>query len=107
MYAYEKEILTQIIRLLKERFAEKIVAVYAIGLRVRGDFYDWSDFDLLLILKNKNPKTEKEIISVLVDEEVKYGISFTPVIKDIKAFALEQKFHTPFYENVMKEGMSL
>ncbi|MEW6606819.1 MAG: nucleotidyltransferase domain-containing protein [bacterium] len=107
MYGYEKKAVTQIIHILKEKFAEKIVMVYAIGSRIRGDFQAWSDFDLLIIVKHKNPDIEKEIINTLVDEEIKYGLSFTPVIKDIKAFELEQKFSTPFYENIMKEGVAL
>lgn len=107
MYAYEKEVVTQIIHLLKENFGRRIVEVYGIGSRIRGDFHAWSDFDLLIIVKDKNPEMEKGIINLLVDEEIKYGLSFTPVIKDIKAFELEQRFHTPFYESVMKEGISL
>lgn len=107
MYTYEKEALTRIIHLVKERFTERIVSIYAIGSRVRGDFYEWSDFDILMVVKNKNPEIEKEIINVLVDEEIKYGLSFSVVIKDIKAFKLEQRFHTPFYEGIMKEGVVL
>ncbi len=38
-------------------------------------------------------------------EEMKSRLSFTPVVKDQRAFEMEKKFHTPFYENIMTEGV--
>jgi len=107
MYTYEINILKRIIGKLKERFSEKVVSVYAFGSRVRGDHNEWSDFDVLVIVRDKTPEVEAEIISIFVDEEIESGLSFTPVIKGIEAFELEKKFHTPFYENLMKEGVLL
>ncbi|MBI4715854.1 MAG: nucleotidyltransferase domain-containing protein [Nitrospirae bacterium] len=107
MYPHEQETLERISRLLKERFSNRIVSVHAFGSRVRGDFREWSDFDLLIVVRDKTPDLESEIIGLIVDEEIRKGLSFSPVVKDREAFESEKRFGTPFYENVMKEGVEL
>lgn len=46
-------------------------------------------------------------MDIFVGEELKSGISFTPVIKDVESFEREREYHTPFYENIIKEGILL
>ena len=42
-----------------------------------------------------------------VEEELRSGIPFDPVIKDSASFALERRHHSPFYENVSREGIAV
>lgn len=107
MFLHEKQTLRKIIRILKEKFPGRIVSAYAFGSRVRGDHKEWSDFDVLVLVRDKTPKLEAEIISVFVDEELRTGLSFAPVIKDIRVFNKEKNFKTPFYENIVREGVLL
>jgi len=107
MHVHERKVLERIIEKLKEKFIDSIVSVYVFGSRVRGDYDEWSDFDVLIVVKNKTPKLEAEIIDILVDEEMESGILFSPVIKDIRVFEMERKYNTPFYKNIMKEGVLL
>lgn len=107
MYPHERKTLTEITQLLKKKLPDRIIAVYAFGSRVRGDYDAWSDFDVLIIVKDKSPELESDIISIIVDEERSRELSFSPVVKDIRAFDLERSLHTPFYENIMKEGVEL
>ena len=107
MYLHERYTLQRIAANLRERFSDRIAALYAFGSRVRGSHDEWSDFDVLVVIRDKNPRIESEIIGMIVDEEIKSGLSFTPVVKDARAFEMEKGFHTPFYENVTREGVSL
>lgn len=107
MYAHEREALKRIAGQLREKFAARIVALYAFGSRVRGSHGAWSDFDLLVVVQDRTPRIESEIIGTIVDEEMRTGLSFTPVVKDAGAYELEKRFHTPFYENVTREGVAL
>lgn len=107
MYAYEKEILKRLTKKLKERFSSRIVSIHAFGSRVRGNHNEWSDFDVLVVVRDRKPEIEAGIIGIFVDEEIKSGLSFTPLIKDTRSFEMERKFKTPFYENIMKEGVRL
>jgi predicted nucleotidyltransferase len=107
MYPHEKQTLERIAARLREKFADRIVGAYAFGSRVRGTHRAWSDFDVLVVVRDRNSETETEIIGIIVDEEVKAGLSFAPVIKDARAFALEKGLNSPFYENIMREGVPL
>jgi predicted nucleotidyltransferase len=107
MYAHQKETLRRISSRLRERFHEDIVSVYAFGSRVRGDHDERSDFDVLVVVKRKNPALEDKIMTIFVEEEIESGISFIPVIKDCGAFDLERKYNSPFYNNIKKEGIPI
>jgi len=106
MYNHERDILKIITARLRERFAERIEGVYAFGSRVRGDHDAWSDFDVLIVVKDRNPSIESEIMDIFVEEELKSGVIFSPVIKDFTAYEKEKNFHTPFYENIQREGVA-
>lgn len=107
VYTHEKQTLHHIAKNLRGRFSDRIVALYAFGSRVRGSHDTWSDFDVLVVVQDKTPWIESEIIGMIVDEEIRAGLSFTPVVKDARAFELEKRFHTPFYENITREGVPL
>jgi len=107
MYPHERRTLERIAAHLKARFADRIAAVYAFGSRVRGDHGAWSDFDLLVTVRDREPRIEAEIVGVIVDEEVMAGLSFAPVIKDADAFELEKRLRSPFFDNIAREGVLL
>lgn len=107
MYPNEKKTLKQIVVKLKNTLPKSIASVHAFGSRVRGDHNAWSDFDILVVVRGRTPEIEAKIVQVFVEEEIKSGLSFTPVIKDAKAFDLEKKFNTPFFRNITKEGIAL
>lgn len=107
MLTVEIESLKKIKEKLFNRFGDSIVYMYAFGSRVRGDFTADSDFDVLIVVKNKTPQIEDAIIGLIVEEELKHGISFTPLIKDSKSFELEQLYNSPFYNHIKNEGIQL
>lgn len=107
MHQHEKKALDRIAANLRVRFPEKISAAYAFGSRVRGDHGVWSDFDLLVVVREKTPALEAEIIGLIVEEERQAGLSFSPVVKDTRAFEREKGLQTPFYENLVREGVLL
>ncbi len=106
MNPVERESLNRIATHLREKFPERIAGIYAFGSRVRGDHGEWSDFDVLVVVRDRDPSVEKEIIGLLVDEEMRTGISLTPLVKDLSAYELEKLYHTPFYNNILTEGVS-
>lgn len=104
---FMKEALERISTRLKKAFPERIKALYVFGSRIRGDHSEWSDLDVLIIVKDKEIKIEKAIIDIFVEERLNTGIPFAPVIKDIKVFEDEKRLNTPFFQNLKKEGINL
>ena len=105
MYSHEREVLVRIAGQLKEVYRERIMAIYAFGSRARGDYTEESDFDVLVVVKDRDTSIEKKIINIFVEEETMSGLNFTPVIKDSGSFEHEREFNTPFYQNIQKEGL--
>lgn len=76
------------------------------GSEARGDARADSDIDLLLLLDKENITLEDkmQVTSPLYDIELENGIQINPFIESIKKWG---KRFTPFYENIMKEGIVL
>lgn len=85
----------------------RLEGIYAFGSRVRGDHKGDSDLDLLVIVGERTPEVERVVIDTCVEEELRSGIPFDPVIKDSASFALERRYHSPFYQNVSREGIAV
>lgn len=107
MYAHFKAALQRIVTELNKEFRGDVISVYAFGSRVRGDHSARSDFDVLVLVKDRTIHLEEGIIDVFVDEEMQSGISFDPVIKTARSFELEKRHNTPFYQNVAEQGIKI
>ena len=107
MYSHEKSALNRITQDLRERFPGRIEGVYVFGSKARGDHGEWSDFDVLVVVRDRDPMIEQTIISFFVEVELGSGLLFNPLIKDLVAFESEKRFNTPFHENLTGEGILL
>lgn len=94
-------------RKLQDEFPTDLEGFYAFGSRVRGDHHEESDFDLLVVVTDRTPAKINRIIDIIVDTEMEHNLSFFPVIKDTSAFEKEKQYNTPFYHNIMEEGIAL
>lgn len=107
MFAFEKQALDRITAALKEKLPNIIVAVTAFGSAIRGDNSDNSDFDVLVIIKEKSAEIESTIIDIFSDDNLSAGVQFDPVIKTEGSMEREKQYHTPFYTNIKHEGVWL
>ena len=76
------------------------------GSEARGDARPDSDIDLLILVDKEKVslKEETEIIYPLYDIEIETGVIISPRVFSRKLWG---KLVTPFYENVMREGVVL
>lgn len=77
------------------------------GSRARGDFHDNSDWDLLILLnKDKISASDYDNITYPFAElGWQIGEMINPIIYTKSDW--EKRNFTPFYKNVMKEGITL
>jgi predicted nucleotidyltransferase len=107
MYSHEKAVVERISSSLKERYPNDIVSVYVFGSRARGDHTDRSDFDVLVIVRKRSVAIEEAVVATFVEEEMESGLCFDPIIKSLSSFELEKRHHTPFFQNIEREGIAV
>jgi len=101
-----ENILQKIKRLVQQQ--EPTAKIYLYGSRARGKSRSDSDWDLLILL-NKDKITseiEQRITYPLYDLEFETGEIISPMVYSENEWKTKYRI-TPFYSNVMKEGMLL
>lgn len=100
------KILQRIKVLVQQR--EPSAKIYLYGSRARGTAKPDSDWDLLILLNKDNITNEEEqnITYPLYDLEFEIGEVISPMVYSEKEWNSKYRI-TPFYSNVMKEGLLL
>lgn len=102
----EKNILTQIKKIIKEK--DPSAKIYLYGSRSRGNAKSESDWDLLILLNRDkiSIELEREITYPLYDLEFETGEIISPMLYTENEWNTKYSI-TPFYRNVMREGQML
>ena len=100
------EIVKQIKQAIQETEPTATAILY--GSEARGDARADSDIDLLILLEGdkRDLKRESLISGALYDLELSTGVLISPMIMLRKQWE-NRPFKTPFYINVMNEGIWL
>lgn len=100
------EIVKQIKQIIRQMEPTATAILY--GSEARGDARADSDIDVLILLdgEKRNLQRETDISGALYDLELKTGTLISPLITLRKLWE-NRPFKTPFYINVMNEGVTL
>jgi uncharacterized protein len=106
MKSTENKILSQIKKIVTEQ--EPKAKIYLYGSRSRGTAKVDSDWDLLILLSKKkiSHEDEQKISYPLYDLEFDTGEVISPMIYSEEEWNSKYSI-TPFYQNVMREGILL
>ena len=107
MFSFEKKSLNKITGKLEKVLGVHLIAVVAFGSKVRGDFVEDSDLDILVVIKQRTFHSIDTINAIVLQEEKSTGIPFSVVIKGLDSFLKEKTYNTLFYRNIKKEGLFL
>ncbi len=105
----EKELSDKIIREfaseLRKRLGDRIQQIILYGSRARGDFWEGSDFDFLILIKNKDPELRERVLDVEVDLLDRYEHLVTSQILTEEQWDRER--YSPWGRNIEKEGVRM
>ena len=107
MEATVKTILDQFVEELSEIFKDKLKQVILFGSYARGDFEEYSDIDVMILVDMRNEEIEKltkEVVKTSCELDSNYDTLLSPIIKDIRQFE-EWLPVLLFYKNVVNEGV--
>ena len=100
----------EIVQQIKQRVLETEPTATTIlyGSEARGEARPYSDIDVLILLEGekRDLHKENELSGVLYDLELSSGVLISPMIMLRKQWE-NRPFKTPFYINVMNEGIRL
>jgi len=96
-----KELKVDVTDALGDKFADMIL----FGSYSREDFSEYSDVDVLILVRDELSKDENEKIDELVAEySLKDDIAISCIIYPLKIF---EEYSTPFLLNVKEEGIRI
>ena len=101
-----KEIVLQIQMLMRRLFPTAEVILY--GSEARNEARPDSDIDLLILVDGDKLTLSQEdaITTPLYELELKTGVAISPIVMLKKQWA-NRPMITPFYLNILKEGVKL
>ena len=86
---------------------QKINAIYLFGSRARQDFRPDSDYDVLVVTKEKDLSLKDRLIESAFDTLLKTGLYISLKVFPQAEFKRLSNIPTPFMGNVLKEGIKI
>jgi predicted nucleotidyltransferase len=107
MSSKERSALERFGETLINRLGVNLVRISAFGSKVRGDFREASDIDILVIVKERTLPTMDQIAEITSDMNIEYDLSFSPVVFSEQEYEINIGMASPFSLVVSKEGVPL
>lgn len=101
--------LQEFVSAMKAIFRDELKQVVVYGSYARGDYNAQSDVDVMLLVglpDDEIKKLENQVYDCAFGLELKYGISISPIIKNLEFFEYWSDT-LPFYKNVKREGVEV
>lgn len=98
----KRKALESFVRVLKEKYSDRIHRLILFGSTARGEAEEESDIDVLIIADGI---TQKEVSKIAFQILLKYGEVISPIVEDKLQFE-KYKDHS-FHRNISREGVEI
>jgi predicted nucleotidyltransferase len=93
---------------VRDRLGEYIVKISVFGSKVRGDFKETSDIDILIIVKERSLLVMDQIAEITSDLNIEFDLSIAPVVFSENEYNMNATImKSPFSLAVSEEGLLL
>lgn len=91
----------------KEILRDNLVAEYLFGSMARNEAGEFSDIDILIIVKHFDYQIRKELSRLSSEYSISHGVCISPIIKDVKLWEQNKFYKTLFYQEVQRDSVQL
>ena len=103
----EKAALSEFVARLRARYADEVMLVVLFGSKVRGDFDEESDVDVLVVVQNGDWRFRDEVALTAFEPMLEHDIVITPLVIDLEHYQWLRRYQAPLYRNIRSEGVDL
>jgi len=104
----ERQALKRFGETVKSRIGDYVVMMSVFGSKVRGDFTETSDIDILIVVKERSLLVMDQIAEITSDMNIEYGLSIAPVVFSENEYTMNATvMASPFSLAVNEEGLLL
>ena len=103
----EKKAVTLFVTKAKNCLGNNILNMNIFGSKIRGNFHQESDIDILLVVKKRDIHVRDAISEIAADLNIDYDCLLSPVIYTEAEYNRNQYFKNLFIENLATEGIAL
>ena len=103
----ERSVLERFGETLINRLGVHLVRISAFGSKVRGDFREASDIDILVIVKERTLPIMDQIAEITSDMNIEYDLALSPVVFSEQEYEMNVEMASPFSLVVSKEEVPL
>ncbi len=99
-----KKIIQNFVRVVRMKLSKEIISIFIFGSRVKNNYNNDSDLDILFITKHRSYKIRKILSEIASEFSIESGIYISPIIESKETWALNKKYQTAFYNEIINNG---
>ena len=103
----ERKVVGQFAKLVRTALGKNLINIEIFGSKVKGDFTEDSDIDILIVVKERTLDSMDKIAEITADLNIEYNLSISPVIFSEYEYKVNEDIKSPFVLNVEVEGVRL
>ena len=92
---------------VKRLLGPSLLEFSVFGSKVRGDFDQESDIDILVIMESEDWHVREEVVNIAADINMEYGCNISPVIYSRREHEMNRYFGTLFIKEIEREGIPI
>ncbi|HIC93405.1 MAG TPA: nucleotidyltransferase domain-containing protein [Anaerolineae bacterium] len=102
----ERAVLNEFLSKVLEQHGSDVELIRLFGSKVRGDFDEESDIDVLVVV-NKDGQLWDDLVALEVDLMLKYNVVISSLIMSKENYEWHRRYRAPLYRSIEREGVDL
>lgn len=92
---------------LREHYPDQVQHVILFGSKVRGDFDEESDIDLLIVVQSDDWRFHDKVSGLAFDPMLEHDVLLSTHVMGQKHYEEIRRIRTSFFRNLQREGIEL